>query len=222
MKATCETLKNIRKRIAEANGIPYEPHKCTYEGPCKGTCPVCEAEANYIEKELGKLKLAKRPVNIVGVAKDMFPSPTAFKQAITAATMTAAMAFTALPIDAVAQNADTKKDEKQDSITDSNRDSTHSIRIAGAVSTLIPEESKPLYVIDGEPITESDFYNNLVIKPEEIKSIEILINSSKKDSTATCYNSSANRDIIQLTLNKKGRKKLKKFLKERERAKKKE
>lgn len=194
MKTVCETLKNIRKRIAEAN---------------------------YIETELAKLQQAKQPVNIVGLAKDMLPSPTPFKQAITAATMTAAIAFTALPIDAVAQNADTKKDEKQDTIAESGKGSTHVVfRRAGP--TLIPEESKPLYVIDGEPITESDFYNNLVIKPEEIKSIEILINSSKKDSTATCYNSSANRDIIQLTLNKKGRKKLKKFLKERERAKKKE
>lgn len=194
MKTACETLKNIRKRIAEAN---------------------------YIETELAKLQQAKQPVNIVGLAKDMFPSPTAFKQAITAATMTAAMSFTALPIDVAAQNDETFKNEKQDTIAESGKGSTHVVfRRAGP--TLIPEESKPLYVIDGEPMTESDFYNNLVIKPEEIKSIEILINSSKKDSTATCYNSSANRDIIQLTLNKKGRKKLKKFLKERERAKKKE
>lgn len=99
---------------------------------------------------------------------------------------------------------------------------SHSVLIGVISESEIPSKWKPLYVIDGEPITESDFYNNLVIKPEEIKSIEILINSSKKDSTATCYNSSANRDIIQLTLNKKGRKKLKRFLKERERAKKKE
>ena len=131
MKTACETLKNIRKRIAEAN---------------------------YIETELAKLKQAKRPVNIVGVAKDMFPSPTAFKQAITAATMTAAMAFTALPIDVAAQNDETFKNEKQDTIAESGKGSTHVVfRRAGP--TLIPEESKPLYVIDGEPITESDFYN---------------------------------------------------------------
>ena len=222
MKATCETLKNIRKRIAEANGIPYEPHKCTYEGPCKGTCPVCEAEANYIEKELGKLKQAKQPVNIVDVAKDMLPSPTPFKQAITAATMTAAIAFTALPIDAVAQNADTKKDEKQDSITDSNRDSTHSIRIAGAVSTLKLKGSELLYIIDGEQIQSKDIDDFFAaIKPEEIKNMEVL-KSSTKNSTATCRNPSANKDVVQITLNKKGHKKLKQLLKERNGAKKKE
>lgn len=45
MRATCETLKSIRKQIADANGIAYEPNICTYEGPCMGICPVCEAEA---------------------------------------------------------------------------------------------------------------------------------------------------------------------------------
>ena len=31
--------------MAEANGIPYEPRECTYEGDCTGTCPFCEKEA---------------------------------------------------------------------------------------------------------------------------------------------------------------------------------
>lgn len=31
--------------MAEANGIPYEPRECTYEGECTGTCPFCEKEA---------------------------------------------------------------------------------------------------------------------------------------------------------------------------------
>lgn len=44
-KEKCEFLKGIRKRMAEANGIPYEPRECTYEGECTGTCPFCEKEA---------------------------------------------------------------------------------------------------------------------------------------------------------------------------------
>lgn len=44
-KDKCEFLKGIRKRMAEANGIPYEPRECTYEGDCTGTCPFCEKEA---------------------------------------------------------------------------------------------------------------------------------------------------------------------------------
>lgn len=47
-KEKCEFLKGIRKRMAEANGIPYEPRKCDYKGECSGTCPACEKEAEYL------------------------------------------------------------------------------------------------------------------------------------------------------------------------------
>lgn len=51
----CRTLKEIRKRIADANGIDYTPAECPHEKEClTGTCPACEAEAEYIEKELEK------------------------------------------------------------------------------------------------------------------------------------------------------------------------
>ena len=46
-KSTCKTLKAIRRQIAEANDIKYEPRECHYEGPCLGTCPACEAEVRY-------------------------------------------------------------------------------------------------------------------------------------------------------------------------------
>ena len=52
-KEKCEFLKGIRKRMAEANGIPYEPRECTFEGDCTGTCPFCEKEAAEL---LAKLK----------------------------------------------------------------------------------------------------------------------------------------------------------------------
>ena len=52
-KDKCEFLKGIRKRMAEVNGIPYEPRECTYEGDCTGTCPFCEKEAAEL---LTKLK----------------------------------------------------------------------------------------------------------------------------------------------------------------------
>ena len=88
MRATCETLKSIRKQIADANGIAYEPNICTYEGPCMGTCPVCEAEARYLEAELAKRQKAHKGINIIGVAKDKMPAPSSFSQAIAAATIT--------------------------------------------------------------------------------------------------------------------------------------
>ena len=40
--------------MAEANGIPYEPRECTYEGDCTGTCPFCEKEAEELLAELKK------------------------------------------------------------------------------------------------------------------------------------------------------------------------
>ena len=47
-KDKCEFLKGIRKRMAEANGIPYEPRECTYEGECTGTCPFCEESTEKV------------------------------------------------------------------------------------------------------------------------------------------------------------------------------
>lgn len=44
-KDKCEFLREIRKNMAEANGIPYEPRECNYEGDCSGRCPFCEKEA---------------------------------------------------------------------------------------------------------------------------------------------------------------------------------
>lgn len=44
-KDKCEFLREIRKNMAKANGIPYEPRECDFEGDCSGTCPFCEKEA---------------------------------------------------------------------------------------------------------------------------------------------------------------------------------
>ena len=73
-KVTCEALKKVRKQIADANGIPYEPAVCTHNGNCPGTCPACEAEVRYIERELAARKRKEGHLNIVGVAKDLLPS----------------------------------------------------------------------------------------------------------------------------------------------------
>ncbi len=59
-KVICKELKAVRKRIAEENNIPLEIKECTYEGPCRGTCPRCEAEVRYLENSLAhRLKMGK-------------------------------------------------------------------------------------------------------------------------------------------------------------------
>ena len=59
-KSICKELKEVRRRIAEENHIPLEIKECTYEGPCRGTCPRCESEVRYLENALaGKLRMGK-------------------------------------------------------------------------------------------------------------------------------------------------------------------
>ena len=67
-KNICHTLKTIRKQVAEANGIDYTPAPCHYDGECNGTCPCCEAEVQYIESQLGRLRLAGKAVKVAGLA----------------------------------------------------------------------------------------------------------------------------------------------------------
>lgn len=68
---TCNTLKAIRKQIADANEIEYEPQECTHEGECAGTCPACEAEVRYLESELIKRKGLGKKVAVAGIAMGM-------------------------------------------------------------------------------------------------------------------------------------------------------
>ena len=70
-KIKCETLKSIRKRIADVNDIPYEPIVCKHQGDCMGTCPACESEMRYIEDQLNIRKMAGKAVKIVGLATAM-------------------------------------------------------------------------------------------------------------------------------------------------------
>ena len=53
-KQTCKILKEIRKQIAVENDIDLVVSECTYQGDCLGTCPKCEAEVRYLERELEK------------------------------------------------------------------------------------------------------------------------------------------------------------------------
>ena len=53
-KQTCKILKEIRKQIAAENDIEFVTSECTYKGDCKGTCPKCEADVRYLERELEK------------------------------------------------------------------------------------------------------------------------------------------------------------------------
>jgi hypothetical protein len=70
-KSKCKILKDIRRRIAEENGIDYVTTDCKYQGDCTGTCPKCEAEVRYLEDELEKRRNAGKSVLVAGIAASM-------------------------------------------------------------------------------------------------------------------------------------------------------
>lgn len=67
-KQTCKILKEIRKQIAEDNDIDLIIEECTYKGDCLGTCPRCEAEVRYLERELEKRQRMGKVAVIAGMS----------------------------------------------------------------------------------------------------------------------------------------------------------
>ena len=67
-KSTCKLLKDIRLQIADANGISYQPKECHHKGYCAGTCPACEEEIRYLERELKARKGNGFGMKVAGIA----------------------------------------------------------------------------------------------------------------------------------------------------------
>ena len=67
-KEVCLILKGIRQKIADANGISYQPKECHHKGDCAGTCPACEEEIRYLERELKARKGNGFGMKVAGIA----------------------------------------------------------------------------------------------------------------------------------------------------------
>lgn len=67
-KHICNTLKTIRLVIARANGIEYAPRECHHEGDCAGTCPACESEMRYLEREIARRRSLGKSALVAGVS----------------------------------------------------------------------------------------------------------------------------------------------------------
>ena len=67
-RSTCKLLKSIRQQIADANGISYRPKECQHKGDCAGTCPACEEEIRYLERELKARKGNGFGMQVAGIA----------------------------------------------------------------------------------------------------------------------------------------------------------
>ena len=48
----CDQLREIRRRIAKANNIEFEPIECHHTEPCLGTCLMCDYEVSYLDRKL--------------------------------------------------------------------------------------------------------------------------------------------------------------------------
>lgn len=70
-KQTCKILKEIRRQIAEANGIEFITTECRHKGDCLGTCPQCEAEVRYLEQQLLARRRTGRSVVLAGISAGM-------------------------------------------------------------------------------------------------------------------------------------------------------
>ena len=67
-KSTCKVLKEVRRKIADANDIPLQDREGTHTGDCAGTCPYCESEVRYLERELSKRRALGKAVAVAGIA----------------------------------------------------------------------------------------------------------------------------------------------------------
>ena len=63
-KEKCNLLKEIRKNIAELNGIKYEPRECNEDICNSGTCSLCEQEAEQLLSALREKEAAGSPIRI--------------------------------------------------------------------------------------------------------------------------------------------------------------
>ena len=70
-KEKCKALKEIRQKIAEQNDIAFAVSECTHQGDCKGTCPKCESELRYLERQLAIRQSLGKAVMVAGISAGM-------------------------------------------------------------------------------------------------------------------------------------------------------
>lgn len=72
-KEKCNLLRQIRKEIAKANNIPYQPDDCDYPGnDCPGTCPKCDAEIRALDTMLNRKAARGEKITVAGISLDTY------------------------------------------------------------------------------------------------------------------------------------------------------
>lgn len=87
-KMKCMVLRELRRKIADENGIPFETEECDFEGDCPGTCPKCEEELRYLEERIPDCPVPKRsdpaevPKTLDRIIADMNRQTEEFRRAL--------------------------------------------------------------------------------------------------------------------------------------------
>ena len=72
----CEIVNQIRKKVADNNGIDFEISECTLNTNCSRRCEKTDSELEYLESELEKRQSEGVKLNLKGVfALDMDAEP---------------------------------------------------------------------------------------------------------------------------------------------------
>ena len=79
-KKKCKLLREIRRKIADENDIPFVTEECRYKGDCRGTCPKCEAELRDLEQQLEKRRALGKRVTVSALALGMAASVAGCRQ----------------------------------------------------------------------------------------------------------------------------------------------
>ena len=69
-KQKCDLARQIRKGIAEANGIVFLSAKCNNFQECPGSCAICDAEIAYLDGELNRLAAKGKRLTLASLDMD--------------------------------------------------------------------------------------------------------------------------------------------------------
>lgn len=81
-KKVCELLKDIRKQIADDNGIEYTPISCDHERDCPGTCPQCDKELKELQEILYRKESSNEPIIINKRNRNPFFEPDKYTRVL--------------------------------------------------------------------------------------------------------------------------------------------
>ena len=188
-RSTCKLLKDIRQQIADANGISYRPKECHHKGDCAGTCPACEEEIRYLERELKARKGNGFGMKVAGIAAGI----CATVMPMTAAAQAVKPDSTANPPVQTTKKAPIKVVDLSDSCASP-------VVVRGMV---IDEENKPLVgasiLIDGttkETVTDVD--GQFALKVPSDTSLVISYIGYKKQKVRVSSLLSSDNNVIML------------------------